>query len=524
MANNNADDYKLPLRQWLQRNTEQGNYGLEWYNRDKHLIKIPWTKNSEQTLAVRIAWARHRGKFDESNPPDNQTLKTNFRGVLDKSKHFEHVRSLSVTDQQMNNFRVYRLLQPSEVKDKAERKRSHPKCVKNPEQNNSIEAPGYKRAQDVRRSQCDEGLIVNTGPAAEGKSGIFSSPASQTLTPSVDFSVASYGTQLFLPMSSISSPEVGDCDTLGEQFMKNIDLSPHDILAVNAQEELPPLSGNLFEDQPQDIETVTPDDLENSSRNVTYSDLQQELQLQNYTTAADRTVNPVENPVLINEVPKETAPMSWVDILNQSGIEEHQLHKYHAYLRYNGELIKTWIWDLSKKFILQYGAVEVGRMEGIDAEIYKMPPYEGRNKAVQMVVDGFLQGVQFETKKADGSIALFGTRLCRSHGFYFDNCVEEPILNEMTRYHEYELFSFSKYIMNLRKCRRDACELPDCEVALAFGKQPRKPTSRVPISLVLEPVVAPQLHEVFASSDSIPALSAEDSIDRLIETIMAVTF
>ena len=61
-------------------------------------------------------WAKHRGKYDETSPPDYTKWKSNFRSVLGKSNDFEEVKEANMLDQQMGNYKVFRLKSSSEVK------------------------------------------------------------------------------------------------------------------------------------------------------------------------------------------------------------------------------------------------------------------------------------------------------------------------------------------------------------------------------------------------------------------------
>jgi len=61
-------------------------------------------------------WAKHRGSYDEQAPPNWPKLKSNFRSVISKSNDFEETKDYHVLKKQTGNYKVYRLLSPSEVK------------------------------------------------------------------------------------------------------------------------------------------------------------------------------------------------------------------------------------------------------------------------------------------------------------------------------------------------------------------------------------------------------------------------
>ena len=61
------------------------------------------------------AWAKHRGNYNEKYPPDDKKLKGNFRCALTKSDDFEEMKNYSKTNQQMGNYKVFKLLTPQEV-------------------------------------------------------------------------------------------------------------------------------------------------------------------------------------------------------------------------------------------------------------------------------------------------------------------------------------------------------------------------------------------------------------------------
>ncbi|XP_039263390.2 interferon regulatory factor 4-like [Styela clava] len=143
------EDFKLPLRPWLEKQINSGKYlGLEWEpcSDDSKQFRLPWVKknlpNWQDYYRIFRAWAEHRGR-GEVEKLDDSKLKSNFRCALNKSVDFEEISSKSQLQKQTGNYKVYRILSPREVREK-KKKRSRIQTKQEPLFDHNFDSDDFK--------------------------------------------------------------------------------------------------------------------------------------------------------------------------------------------------------------------------------------------------------------------------------------------------------------------------------------------------------------------------------------------
>lgn len=158
------EDFKLPLRTWLERQINAGRFkGLEWLpsDGDTKLFKLPWVKKNspdwEEYYEVFRAWAKHRGRREL----DDSRLKSNFRCALNKSVDFKEINSKSQMHKQTGNFKVYRILSPREVRE-MKRKSSPVQAKRHLNIDDSLEIKSFeKKGLDILDSMDSSPSMTN---------------------------------------------------------------------------------------------------------------------------------------------------------------------------------------------------------------------------------------------------------------------------------------------------------------------------------------------------------------------------
>lgn len=158
------EDFKLPLRTWLERQIHAGRFnGLEWLpsEGDSKLFKLPWVKKNSpnwvEYYEVFRAWAKHRGRREL----DDSRLKSNFRCALNKSVDFKEINSKSQMHKQTGNFKVYRILSPREVRE-MKRKSSPVQAKRHLNIDDSLDVKSFeKKGLDILDSMDSSPSLAN---------------------------------------------------------------------------------------------------------------------------------------------------------------------------------------------------------------------------------------------------------------------------------------------------------------------------------------------------------------------------
>nr|CAB3256838.1 interferon regulatory factor like protein [Phallusia mammillata] len=460
----------LTMRHWLLRRLKNKDIpNLIWDPDDSSLIRIPWNKQGECSQAEEKLfklWAERNGKMVDPDTKKSK-LKDNFRNALHKSNDFQEMEHLHKLDQQSNNYRVYKLLNPSESKAKARR---------------------VKEAKERKKS--DQGSIKQ-------------SPAYSNFSPVASESVATV-------QDPTPNPE--------NQLMEDMEL------ATNIQFEeadVTQLVSNMSF-KTQGVSELIPQTSYSCNDYQQHPTLPQDHTSQNQLPFCEMQTNSFQQ---MNDLPKVHQNLNAFGL----GININALTLYTVQLFYSNVLVKRWFIDFKEAHRLLYGKdvhqvfdltlTTLGNVpEEFKTSALEFPTYEGKDPNVKQTLEAADQGIILQ---ADTDGNLYGTRLCEVRVYHFDQDSNSKKPVKLERKQSTKLFSYETYIQDLCKSKDDKdTPEPECKKRLFYGVVPISSESCGVVTLTIMPeVVAPIRDRVLGNQSTLIALSDQNSIDQAIRDI-----
>uniref|UniRef100_F6T5R3 IRF tryptophan pentad repeat domain-containing protein n=1 Tax=Ciona intestinalis TaxID=7719 RepID=F6T5R3_CIOIN len=513
------NEYKLPLRHWLVKKIEESAFdGLEWVNREEKTFKIPWTQkkypNWEKHCEIFKAWAKHRGSTNLGDPFDFKKLKGNFRCALNKSDDFEEIKERNVSDQQTGNYKIYRLLDKSEVTEKrAQRKRS----TAGSSGSNKPPAKQHKRSYTPDTSGWPGGSSVSV--KSEYKQELeqkINSDIEQQLSNSMSSSQMDHADQY--ESGSIFSESIN-------QFHQTISM-PSESCSTNL---------TLLNNFPTNRSVIQ----QNVSEQISFQNFSNILSPEHVILASPEAA-PVDQlyeqpPSFIRSVhPAEEIAQSlptFETFLQGFNLSREDMLMYKVTLKYNGMVVKSEKLSLAKgvRFmfgspLLQKNVVEAfrsGERELVDLQTWEFPEQQmlSSNSAN---IDSILKSTDLGIVLQAQQNGLTAKRLCQSQIFYFDQSNQGGHSVKLERKVAIEVLSHAKWVRSLLEQQRGSNTISPNEgsVKLVIGTKPSSIRSVGLVSLTIQSACADILIKQFSDNDNPSVLASnESSLDVIIRML-----
>nr|CAB3256924.1 interferon regulatory factor like protein [Phallusia mammillata] len=501
-------EYKLPLRQWLINKIEQKAFvGVEWIDEEKAIFKIPWTQKHHpkwnEHFEIFRAWAKHKDKYDEANPPDEKKLKGNFRCALHKSVDFEEMPDSSAMAQQTGNYKIYRVLKREEVREKNRLKK------KSSSQHHHDTKP--PKIKDVKQQAGPAPHEVTTSYPIQGAMQQQSFPQGQF---HMDQSNPGPQTPIYQNLSTVQPITMNLNSSILDdvQFQRTL----NDLRA----------SANTSNGCDNDFDlAIGVEDEDLSIGNLSKSNLMFS------STTAPAASKYDDSPMSIGSEPAFDHPqarMSIKDLVATFDIDWNNMFFFDVSFKYDGHVMAYEQLNCFAGRRVFYGdepmqrAIMEAFQHSVPPEVFKyepyvMPKYHGNAPTVSEILTRTDQGF---TLKCDDQANLWVTRLSQSVLFYYDlQKSNEPI--KLDRYKPVQLISCLELAKDVLRRRNDGHNRPSCEFRLYVGCKPRSPGQQCPVMVNITAAAALKIVEsVFGSEqNSMLAFSQQNSLDNLLRML-----
>uniref|UniRef100_H2ZQ83 IRF tryptophan pentad repeat domain-containing protein n=1 Tax=Ciona savignyi TaxID=51511 RepID=H2ZQ83_CIOSA len=536
-------EFKLPLRNWLIKKIEQKEFdGLLWIDEDQKIFKIPWTQkkypNWEKHCEIFVAWARHRGSYDESSKTDYKKLKGNFRCALNKSDDFEEIRERSVTNQQTGNYKIYRILNKQEVREKrAKRKHSA-----------NGRAHGNSRSQS-KQQKSEHTTETSHWPSSDFKAKHSKQQYQQELQDKVNSEIMRHSTMPLEQMQIVfQADQHFEADFLFDEKRTPLPFKITGPITDIAFCDFPS-SSNLATLSPfiQPINTMMTSNDAILTRNCQYEEnmmsLDSSLSPNPSILASPEgiSIDQLQQPIMLIEqqqcveLADQQSPTnssqsmaSFENFLRGFNLSCQDLNEYNVILEYNGQPVKEDTLSLANGVRFMYGLSNLQRdmvklyRSDNERKLFEYTPWpfpdheiSEKSKNITSILTKTDLGVVLHAKK----FGLTANRICQSQIFYFDPHTPSDAPIKLERQSVVELFSYSKYIRALFDHRHNqrTGSVPESVVKLIIGTKPSSVRSHGLVSLTIRPTCASILEKQLLVSDSssILAMSNETSLDQV---------
>ncbi|XP_078494561.1 interferon regulatory factor like protein isoform X2 [Ciona intestinalis] len=511
------NEYKLPLRHWLVKKIEDCAFdGLEWVNRDEKTFKIPWTQkkypNWEKHCEIFKAWAKHRGSMNPGDPFDFKKLKGNFRCALNKSDDFEEIKERNVSDQQTGNYKIYRLLDKSEVTEKrAQRKRS----TAGSSGSNKPPAKQHKRSYTPDTS----GWPGGSGVSVKSE---YKQELEQKLNSEIE-------QQLSNPMSSSQMYESGSIFSESiNQFHQRISMS-----SESCSTRL-----TLLNNFPTNS-SVTPQNV--SEQIIGFQNFDNMLSPEHVILASPEAapvdqLNYEQPPSIIGASVQAAEEMAqslptFETFLQGFNLSREDMLMYKVTLKYNGMVVKSEKLSLAKgvRFmfgspLLQRNVVEAFRSyerELVDLQTWEFPEqqmFSSNSANINSILKSTDLGIVLQAQQN----GLTAKRLCQSQIFYFDQSNQGGPPVKLERKMAVEVLSHAKWVRSLLEQQRgsDTISPNEGSVKLVIGTRPSSIRSVGLVSLTIQSACADILIKQLSDNDNPSVLASnESSLDVIIRML-----